>query len=347
MKKVKYFQLTLISLIIFSCGYPCLAREGNNSSGRILSFYLGGGLGYIFNNGDFNQIIKSNRKYYSDLEDYYGYPNRHSYDVKELDFMPDFKVELLFNFHENIGIGLGTGYIYGQAKGNVLSYSQDSGYETNYSWIYKSQSDYNPNNKFHIIPLETRLYLMLPLTPMGKIYAFAGGGYYIGKWTLDYLYEYFYEYSEDWYGIYDGNDYKYTHDRHYDYSRTAKCNAVGFQAGGGFELNLSKNIALVFEGLLNLVNFNNWSGEYKRSGSWEKTYWKKSLGTYAILEEAIDEKEKGYFWYYEYYDETLWEYYKNWKMSQTKPDHDYINVRKMEIKFNKFLLRLGIRIYIF
>jgi len=109
-----------------------------------------------------------------------------------------------------------------------------------------------------------------------------------------------------------------------------KDNAFGLNGGIGFEYDVAKNIGLFVEGTARYAKLKDWKGD----------------GISTTVEGQAD-KISGTLWYCETLNDRTGKYYPSFKVSKNKPSSEegtYKNIRKAEIDFSGFSLRLGLRI---
>jgi len=144
----------------------------------------------------------------------------------------NFAGELFVDFTENIGIGIGSGYITHNEERSLV---RDIGCGTFYT------HNYNP--KFSAVPLTVSLYLGLPVSQRIKIVFNTGVGYYLGK--ADWVYE---EYSNG--GVRSEIDW------------SASSNALGLHGGLDFEFLLTSRFAFVVGARGRYAKIKSLTGDY-------------------------------------------------------------------------------------
>lgn len=205
---------------------PVLKQEPSGKKKGMISFYISGGLGYV-DGRDFNKLVKGYKEYWSGTNDYANWD--------ELELMSEFGAEIIFNLMQNIGFGIGAGYIMKDSIGNYGS--QDPSF----------QVDYNRKYKFRVIPISGNLHLSFLTT---KILGFSINGgidYLLGNIIHNYSYQ-----------ASAGSSSK---------KEDVKCNTIGFHGGISIDINFSSHVSLVLDGLYRFADFKDWEGNVESSDS--------------------------------------------------------------------------------
>jgi len=225
-------------------------------------------------------------------------------ELEELNLGPGFEGEFVINISEKVGIGIGSGYIH-RKKNSEAGLK----YGTLVSLGVTLES------LVVAIPVEISAYYFFPTKSKLNIYLKGGIGYYFGILKYD---------SKLNAEIATFNV------SMRETSGDMRDNAMGFHGGIGFEYDIAKNIGLFVEG----------AGRYAKLKDW------KGDETYIDFEGQTDEIS-GTLWLCETLNDRTEKYYPSFKVSKNKPSSEaesYRNIRKAEIDFSGFSLRLGLRI---
>lgn len=183
--------------------------------------------------GDVNEGVKGVIDYLRDLSILYGYSVEG--EAKPIHLSFDFEGDIIINLTPQISIGFGTGYIQG-AKTSEITVRVPIEIEAR---IYT----YKP--KISAVPIKLGVFYILPMSELTNVVINAGIGFYITKYSYDYL------------PGGPGNK----------IAQTASAKGFGFHGGVGFEFNLSPNIALVLEGQGRYAKIGGFEGTIRYSGS--------------------------------------------------------------------------------
>jgi len=251
-------KLIVLSTMVLTFFF--LARIGKAQTK--LSFKATGGYGNM-SAGDLNTVINSLD---SIIAIYFATENGVTKEgtLKEIDWGLDFEGEFIMNLTNNLGIGLGAGYIQ-RRKDSRTSIKNGASGTVNY--------DVEP--KITAFPIKLSAYYFYPIVPQLHIFINGGVGYYFGKssWSLktDYVEENYWTKS-----VFE-----------------VKGNGIGFHGGIGFEYNVAKNIAFFAEGSGRYAKLKDWEGDMTVRDSEGDTSGKIS-GTFWYFESEIYGKDYPY-----------------------------------------------------
>lgn len=306
-----------------------------------LSFKFSGGIGFLTNGaGDLDFYRQGRELYVQYWESLGGQDYLSSFNWKRLSVIPDFNFEVIFNLTRNFGIGMGTGVISKTSKGE---YSINGGFSGS-NWTANNSSAWTENYKLQAIPIYMNFYFFRPLgsAQRANFYAYAGGGYYIGKMTHDYAYNYtyYYEYSSpDYYD--EKDDYK----TNFEAKENLNQNTFGFRTGLGFEVRLSSDIFLGLEFFGRFISFNSFAGDYSDSWTSTERFWDERWGWYKEETDSGSWEEKGDLYIYDYYDDSLYKSYPQMWVGKDAPSgSNYRNVKKASINMNTTGILFSVRI---
>lgn len=232
-----------------------------------LSFKATGGYGTI-SPGDINAVIKSKDNMLKDLASIYGYTKEGA--LEKINWGLNFEGEFILNLTDNLGIGLGSGYIQWKKRSTA-------------SLIVDTLGTVNNNGEPNItaIPIKISVYYFYPVASKMNVFLNGGVGYYFGKITLSLEEDIISTSIVDVWQVFKVKD-----------------NGIGFHGGIGFEYNIVQNIAFFVEGAGRYAKLKDWKGEVtykdwldqlteKRSG----TFWYYEFERYGKYYPNVDIKE--------------------------------------------------------
>lgn len=254
-------------IILSTMTFTFFSLTGIGQAQLRLSLKATGGYGTI-SPGDINAVINSKDNMLKDLARIYGYTKEGA--LEKINWGLNFEGEFILNLTDNIGIGLGSGYI--QRKKSSTA-----------SLTIETMGTINNNGKPNItaIPIKISVYYFYPVASRMNVFLKGGIGYYFGKITL--------RLEED---IVSTS----TVDVWQDFK--VKDNGIGFHGGLGFEYNIVQNIAFFVEGEGRYAKLKDWKGDMtykdwldqlteKRSG----TFWYYEFERYGKYYSDVDIRE--------------------------------------------------------
>lgn len=148
----------------------------------------------------------------------------------------DFEGDIIFYIFPNVGIGFGSGYLFGNQE-NEMRLTLPSGEGP---WMIKPELE--------VIPIKAGLYFLIPLGGHSYFTLDAGAGWYLV------------DYNWYWRGE-DGSGYWA------EINQEASAQDIGYHAGLGFEIGLGPHIAILLEGRARFAEIGGFEGtlEYKDS----------------------------------------------------------------------------------
>ena len=213
---------------------------------RNFSIRFTGGINYSLLT-DLNDGIEGLNNFWHDFLTLLGYSIEGK--VKPVHLGLNLGSDFIINLNPRIGVGLGIKYIHTSKKGKINFTNGSEG-----SWTIK------PDIK--AIPLELSLFLLFPATEKANFTLNIGTGFYTVRLNYNWKFE---EKSGEWTEI----------------TGEAKGNCFGFHGGAGFEYNILKNLAFIFE----------IQGRYAKTGTLEGSEEFKENTGWSYKEEG-----KLYYW---------------------------------------------------
>ena len=316
------------------------AAEEPQKTGPTVGFKLSGGIGFTLNGGgDLETYRKGMIDLYNDVGtlDYFTGNN----NWKKMGTIPHYEFDLIFHLNERFGIGIGTGYIQASSRGDYGFTYDQTGSE---SWGTFTQAGVAKNTedfKISAIPIRLSLYLTFP-SDRWTFYGYAGAGFYLGKFSHKYTYDFSYNYADSS-TIYLDEKQEITSSEVWDES--AKKNSLGFHGGLGLEYRIGSGLSLGLELFGRFVNFSGWEGDVKMTSSSRERDWREDLGWYFDQSSSDSSSSSGKLWYYESQDADLGKYYPQMNMWGTPSGSTYRNVRDAAINLNAFGVAVTLKVY--
>ena len=215
--------------LVVLCLCFILASYGFGSG---FSLKLSGGLSYLMG-GDYNEIIQGQNDFYHNATTL-----SISNDFKKLNLGWNAGAEFIVNFTDNLGLGLGVGYI---SASNETTLTGSIG-------VVSLGETYRPS--ISAVPITLNFHYFLPIGPTMNVHFFAGPGVYFGSVKFE---------NEISVPVILT-----------DITSSVKpdsSTAFGFQGGLGLEIGLSSNIFLVFDVQGRVASFSNLKGPWTVSGT--------------------------------------------------------------------------------
>lgn len=199
-----------------------------------LSLKLTGGMSYM-TGGDYNNIIQGRTDYYHSLS-YLNITN----DLKKLNLAANFGIEFILNITDNVGIGLGAGFIHATNEGIMEAMAGSVSIKEEFTPLVTS------------VPVMLNLHVTIPVAEKMNIHLSAGPGVYFS--TLQFN--------------------RTTIDSSLSLDETltfdSKTNtALGFQGTLGLEYAISDSVFMIFEASGRSAVGSGFKGPWSLIGSWE------------------------------------------------------------------------------
>ncbi len=343
--KTKPGRLASFSLLLaagLALAFPGAAAAQLSDQNRYrASIRISGGAGFTLNGGGDLELERLGiADYFSDIATRPGYTV--SQNWKKMALVPDVEVDFIFNLTDRFQLGLGTGYIRANGKGDYSYDYKEDGTASWGSFTYSDAVAYNRDYLLTAIPIRMTVFYRMPL---GKLdfYAYAGGGFYLGNLKHTYSMDetFFYE---DFSSVY--LDEKYEVKAVAEGTETAKNNAFGAHGGLGLEMKLGRSLGLGLEVFGRYVNFGKWDGELNENDTTRTRAYLEGSGWYSDETSNETYTQAGGLWYYEYLDPDFGKKYAYMQTFSEEPAGEGISgVRKAKLNLNAFGIRLTLKIY--
>jgi opacity protein-like surface antigen len=320
-----------------------------NRKTSLLSVYLGVGVNHI-GGGDLNRNVRDTNARYEAWNSI-GLANPYNNVIKwdEIKWIPNWKGELILNVFRRISLGIGIEYLTQSNQGYLAfahirkSGSAESGNENTFVFTITNQLEH----KLTVLPITLNLYYSIPLNRFADVFFSVGIGYYIGKIRYN-SYSPLHEFDIlDFFDSAGGLTDSVRIER-YDYltqEYEAQNNTIGFQGGLGLDLKLSSAFSFIIEGNFRIVNFKDWEAS-RNAVSEIDEIWELPGGTILYDDSITDTtNQDGNLWFLERLDSNLDKWYGSFGFfeEQPEPSEWQRNIRKGELDFNGFALKVGVR----
>jgi len=304
MKKAKK-DLFSIACSLALLLYPQISQARPASlSGTGLSLKLVGGAGYFYG-GDLNSGLKG-------LLDSAKYRVGGSIegDYRPLHWGPNLEGEFMVNLSPNLGVSFGLGYLQAKQQVPIKGVILGTPPFVHYEGLIRQ--------KVVAIPVKLGFCVALPLGHSFKLYANAGIGCYFGS--------VYWEKTED----------STNTDNHWHENWKGSKISPGYHGGLGFELSISKRVALVLEGVGRHVLLKGPKGDFSSVHDTNGDRYENTTNDTTL-------------WYYEEYVSMIMKYYPRTVFDSEKPrSFEYRrNIREGIVDLSGVSINLGIRIRIF
>ncbi len=288
-RDIKIFIFCLLFFVVVAVKvYP----EGKKAK---IDFKISGGLSYL-QLGDWNAHLTGwNDSRRKDVEAEGG---KVISENQPLHWSLEMEGEFIYSLSSRFAVGLGTGYIHGKV---------DDSAET----LTDSITVLNFNNfKVSAIPLKTKAYYVLNVSPKARISLGGGVGYYFARLNQHYRRE-------------PGTGYWIETDM------TGKCSGFGAEGSISFEYAVKSSLSVFIEGLGRYARISGVTGTRERHDS---NNWSDSIeGSYY----ALDRERSG-------------EWYPVVNIATEAPSEEGTrNVRDAILDFSGFTIRAGLKIRLF
>ena len=305
------------------------------------SVRISAGAGFALNGGGDLELERLGiANYFADIASLPGYTV--SQNWKKMSLLPDVEIDFIFNLTDRFQLGLGTGYIRGNGKGDYSYEYKEDGTASWGSFTYQDKVSYNRDYLLTAIPIRMTVFYSLPLGKL-NLYAFGGGGFYLGNLKHTYSMDetFFYE---DFSSVY--LDEKYEVKAAADGTETAKHNTLGFHGGLGLEMKLGRSIGLGLEVFGRFVDFGKWDGELSETDTTRTRAYLEGSGWYSDETDTETYSESGALWYYEYLDPDFGKKYAYMQTFTDEPSGEGVSgIRRAKLNLNAFGIRLTLKIY--
>jgi len=211
----------------------------------------------------------------------------------------EFGAELIIPLCDHLGIGLGSGYITGgKSRGrysyvySIAQFLQGTGYSVD------NRANYAQDFAFHAVPVRINLYVFQPLGRL-SIYGYGGAGYYFGSIH--------HTYSMDA-ALQTKNLSTYAPQSEHDTDLKTRIDervhggAIGFQAGLGIEVGITRRISLGLEAFGRIANLKNWEGDGSVSTETRNRDFVQGVGWYSDQTQSDAFRTAGKWRYVNDYD---------------------------------------------
>lgn len=269
---------------------PYMRRGGG---GMGFGIKLSGGMNYLLM-GDWNKTIDGRRF----VAENNMVPGSMTGEYVNFHMGMEFGGEILINFTPTIGIGLGAGYITGSTDSGDINFTAGG------LPIYETYA-----LNISAIPIKLTLHLGVPMGNFASLDLSLGGGYYLGSFEFDSIFN----------AVIVGSE----------IAATGSMNTIGFHGGLGFSFNLSPNFAFFIEA----------QGRYAKFSGIEADYTED--GYILFFPYSYDEKRTLYYWEETIAGQTV--SYLGWRKNPPT-DPAFSNIREGTIDLSGIFFGAGFKI---
>jgi hypothetical protein len=297
-----------------------------------LSLKLNGGAAMLLNGGgDLEKFRLGEQAYATDWAEGDAYSS--TFNWKKLSMVSEFGGEAILHLTPKFGVGIGVGYISINRKGVYTLNYQDSWSASEGTYDEKEDDNITHDFSGSAIPILLNFHFQTPVSAKLNFVAYAGLGYYMGKFNHNYnlTANYLLTFTSRVY-----YNQKETEDTTYTQKTKATCNKIGFQGGLGLEMLLTPTISVGLELTGRMVDFGNWKGDWDYAYNDRIRLWLENLGWWYDSTSQYNDKESGSLWYWDW----RWGYnnkdYASLGLRKDKPSGSGVNsVRKASINLNR------------
>lgn len=321
------------------------AQPQTQASQKGFSLKLSGGMGFFLGGGgDLENLRQAKISLYKELANDPAYTKTWA-NWKKLSQAPNFDAELIFHLSESFGIGIGAGYLTVSSKGDYGHNYQTEGSAWFGTFTMEDDITYQRDYKITATPVKLNFYFYFPVGTL-NIYAYAGASYYFAKLTHTFVSDATNTVST-YSSIFENTKDEITEsDVVTENAKPSKNKALGYQGGLGLDIKLMSHAALGLEFYGRVVNFGDWSGDFKETFTQRRREWYESEGWVSDVTTQDNFSESGPLWYYESFSSDLGKYFGQMFVWQDKPEDLYNqNARKAKINLNTVGVALTLRIF--
>jgi len=200
-----------------------------------------------------------------------------AFDWNRLPAAPEIGAELILSLGPHLGLGLGSGYLFGSRSQGAFSYTysiaqflQGSGYSQD------DHASYVQDFNFRAVPVRADIYLF---DDFGRFTVYAYGGPELCFASIDHVYSVTAALQDKGLSTYSPHT-EHDVDLTLTARETAKSRALGGRAGLGLEVRLAGPLSLGVEVTGRILRLNSWSGEGTIDGQTRVRDWMDGLGWY-------------------------------------------------------------------
>lgn len=211
---------------------PQVATSPGNSGGKEFGLRFYGGAGLLFGINHINDSYEGWNDWYNDVADYensFGSSLDFFGSLDPLKFAFLGGLELFFNINPYLGFGLGVGYLTGNKKSGPVGID---GYYYDLETDWSLTIERRFTQKVSAIPLNLTVYGGIPLGSKMRIVPYFGVGLYLGRITLEELYNID---DENW-------GFPYTEEGSSTWTTHSNPTAFGFHGGLNFDIYFNQNV---------------------------------------------------------------------------------------------------------
>jgi hypothetical protein len=275
-KKKSIVMGWLLSVSLFLAASPLARAAEAETKYPRLSLKLTGGFGFpAGGGGDLETLRTDTRAIFQSLAPADRFTS--SFDWKRLPAAPETGAELILSLNPHLGLGLGSGYIFGSRSQGAFSYSYSvAQYLQGSAYSQDDHAAYTQDFKFRAVPIHADIYLF---NEFGAFTVYAYGGAELCFASLDHIYSMTATLQDKGLSTYSPHT-EHDVDLTLTARETAKSRALGGRAGLGLEVRLAGPLSLGIEVNGRILRLNDWTGEGTIDGQTRVRDWMDGLGWY-------------------------------------------------------------------
>jgi opacity protein-like surface antigen len=189
---------------------------------------------YYMTGGDYNNIIQGRMDYYNSLSDFSITSN-----LEKLTLSANFGAELVLDFTDNVGVGLGVGFLHATNDGSVQATNGSLSLMEELTPLVTSW------------PIMLNLHVTIPITEKVNIHFSAGPGLYLSTFQFD--------------RTTDDSSLSLDETLSFD---SSTCVSLGFQGTLGIEYGISDTVFMLVEATGRSAYASNVNGPWTLNGGW-------------------------------------------------------------------------------
>lgn len=266
----------LLSVSLVLAASPLAQASDAETRYPRLSLKVTGGLGFLAGGGgDLETLRTDTQAIFRSLTRISGFAS--SFDWKSLPASPEMGAELILSLGPHIGLGLGSGYIFGSRSQGAFSYSykiaqflQGSGYSQD------DHADYTQDFKFKAVPVRANLYIS---DEFGAFTVYGYGGAELVFASIDHVYSLTAALQDKGLSTYAPHT-EHDVDSTLTARETVISRALGARAGLGFEVRVAGPLSIGLEVFGRILRLKDWSGDGTIDSQRRVRDWMDGLGWY-------------------------------------------------------------------
>jgi hypothetical protein len=351
MKKNKLRESRRAELLVVAIVVAVLAsvRAGaaaqTRYEGNLISIKIGAGYDYTPSGiGDLEMLRSSLSSYYPSLGGLAGYTGTCSW--AKISRIPGYDLELLFRPLPQLAVSFGTSYMVVNSTGTYgFTYHQE-GVQATEQYVFDQSVTTSRTYKLTVIPIKLSLYGILPLGRTFDLYAYAGAGFYFGKFShsLTEQTSVIQQHNPFASGTFPSQDNSTVNDQIQD---DLTKETLGIHGGLGLDIKLGRWLSLGLECYGRSLSMADWEGHRVDTISTRQRLYRSDLGWYSDQTSTNIYETYASQYYYETLDPKLNKYFASIELLDFEPESGDVvrNVRRPSFNLSSYGIRLTLQFY--